>query len=358
MLKSVTHLNNKVENSYSQEIQDIMTAAPSNILRFGITVLFFLLILLIFSTTFIRYTDTVKASLKIMSSHESKFVKTSSAGRVKKVLVREKEKVKRGQRLAFLESRADHEVVLNMLKYLNSLQINLEENRQSINDAIDPKIDYTQLGELQISYLKFYRKFLLYNQSIETGIHKTRKGLKKLEVNDVERALVQQNAKARVIDELNNLILQTNAWKDTYILTAPQDGEINFVDSLYTDRVLYAHQTIFYIKPSNERFFGIMVLAEDKIGKLKEGQDVIVKFKNYPIQEFGMIKGKISTISRAPSKHDEFLLKVEFEIHKLKDQTRHMDPKPGLIADAEIITQDITLFERVSSHIVKGVNDI
>ncbi|WP_409012461.1 HlyD family efflux transporter periplasmic adaptor subunit [Dyadobacter sp. 50-39] len=45
-----------------------------------------------------------------------------------------------------------------------------------------------------------------------------------------------------------------------------------------------------------------MKLSQGSLGKVKEGQKVLVKLDGYPYQEFGSIEGILSKISTTPGR--------------------------------------------------------
>ena len=69
-----------------------------------------------------------------------------------------------------------------------------------------------------------------------------------------------------------------------------------------------------------------------------------------------MLKGKISYIAEVPYKDSVFMSKVDFKIRKTSDMKRPIHLKQGMMADAEIITQDATILQRLSRNVIKMVN--
>ena len=97
---------------HSDDMQDIITAVPPWILRWGITLFFMVLVLIIGLSALIRYPDIIKTSLKIDSPNSPKPVVAKISGKLINLLVKENQQVKAGQPLAFIESTANHNEVL------------------------------------------------------------------------------------------------------------------------------------------------------------------------------------------------------------------------------------------------------
>src|SRR5580704_18042572 len=89
---------------HSDDMQDIITTVPSWLLRWGITLFFGILVLIIGLSALIRYPDIIKAQLKIDSPNSPKPVVSKISRKLVKLLVTENETVTIGQPLAYLES--------------------------------------------------------------------------------------------------------------------------------------------------------------------------------------------------------------------------------------------------------------
>jgi HlyD family secretion protein len=66
-----------------------------------------------------------------------------------------------------------------------------------------------------------------------------------------------------------------------------------------------------------------------------------------------MLRGKIKYIAEVPYKDSVFLSKVVFGIKNSSDMKKPIHLKIGMMADAEIVTQDATILERLSRNLVK-----
>jgi multidrug efflux pump subunit AcrA (membrane-fusion protein) len=106
---AMKYSNTMQEVRHTEDMQDIITKVPSWILRWGITLFFGILVLIIGLSAFIRYPDIVNARLQIQSPNSPKPIISTISGKLVKLLVIENEMVKSGQPLAYLESTAtDH----------------------------------------------------------------------------------------------------------------------------------------------------------------------------------------------------------------------------------------------------------
>ena len=237
---------------HSDEIQDIITKAPSWLLRWGISLFFGILLLMLVLSAMIRYPDIVNAPLKIDSLNPAEPMASKIPGKIEQLLVTPYEIVKTGQPLAYISSK-----------------------------------------------------------------EKT---------------------------------------SGKYIINASQSGRVSFAGVIYEGMAFDAKQVLFYIIPEKQQFFGEMSLTQNNMGKIKKGQQVLVKLKSYPFEEYGMIRGHIKYIAEVPYKDSIFISKVDFKIQNSSDLKRPIRLKQGMMADAEIITQDATILQRVSRSFLKMIN--
>ncbi len=152
------------------------------------------------------------------------------------------------------------------------------------------------------------------------------------------------------------MISQAKDWKNKYVLTASQSGKLTFAGIVQENQVLATNQDVFYINPGNEQFFGEMAIPQINMGKVKEGQEVLIKLKSYPFEEYGMIRGNISYIADVPYRDSVFFSKVTFKIKGATDMRKPIRLKQGMLADAEIVTQDATILKRITYNLLKVIN--
>ena len=428
------YISNDNEARHTDEVQDIITAVPSWLMRWGISIFFVLLVLIIGLAAFVRYPDIVNASLKVDSPNSPKPVVSKVSGKLVKLLVKEGERVNTGQILGYLESTASHNKVLSLLTNLKNVQKQVTQN-EPLNSSLFNQSEDSDLGELQSAYQTFYQEYLIYVSSINNGFLIKKKAFllkdlsylssqqqqlsaqkaieqkdlglageeyemhKKLTQQKVETSaelrqeeskylakkspLVQTESaiisgnnnyeakqkeileldnqiieeKGKFLQALNSLISMAEDWKNRYILSASQSGKLSFAGIIQENQVLSINQEVFYINPGDEQFFGEMAITQNNMGKVKEGQQVLVKLKSYPFEEYGMIRGKIRYISDIPYKDSVFISKVDFKIRNTSDQKKPIHLKQGMMADAEIITQDATILQRLTRSLFKAIGN-
>jgi len=415
---------------HSESIQDIISTPPSWLMRIGIGVFFVILLLIAITSAIIRYPDIVKTQLIISSVNLPKPIVSKISGKLITILVNEDQLVDSAQNLAYLESTANHEQVLQLLSTLKTLQKNLFSNKP--NPLTDSHISFhTQLGELQLSYQTFYEAYLAYRASIEDGMYLRKKAFLQKELSDIQlqrksllsqksilekeynlaleeynmyaslhkekviataelrkqegallarqSPLEQTNAsilangtsytvkekeimeldnqireqKAKFIQALNSLVSESEEWKNRYVLSASIKGKVSFAGIIQPNHFINANQDVFYLDPGNGGFCGTMDIPQYNMGKVKRGQEVLIKLKSYPYEEYGIIKGEIDHIAEIPLNDSIFKSRVILKNRNSKNLQKTIVLKIGMVGDAEIITENASLLIRLSKNIIK-----
>lgn len=106
-----------------------------------------------------------------------------------------------------------------------------------------------------------------------------------------------------------------------------------------------AGQELLYILPEGSGFHGEMNIGQFNFGKVKTGQEVIVKLRSYPFEEYGTVKGQITSISEV-AKDSTYFIRVQFPNGLKTSAQKDIPFRHGMTASGEIITEDRRLIER------------
>lgn len=161
-----------------------------------------------------------------------------------------------------------------------------------------------------------------------------------------------EEEKKKFVQSMNSLISEAENWKQQYVLSSPSNGRVIYSSVLQENQYLSQSVEIFYVYSENSNYFGEMHLPQRDFGKIKTGQDVLVKVRSYPYEEYGFLRGKIRSISDIPVKDSVFLSTVEI-LRSPQDSVIKL--RPGTLADADVITDDQTILYRIWKNIVKSL---
>lgn len=415
----------------STEVNEITSNKPGFLVRFGISVFFLVLLLLVFITYFIRYPDVVAAKAKLTSINAPKEVITKTAGKLIKLIAKEGQTVQQNELLGFMESRANANEVIMLSVTTDTLQSLLQSNKA---ERIPPYLarPFQNLGEVQPAYQSFMQAFILFNQYLSSGYYLKKKlmlqkdmsYLQRLHVNLLQQKSIQQEDlgladttldmnkrlldqkviagleyrnerskflnKAMSIPQINGSIIsnesnqqekqkeilqlendiaqqkeifiqalhtlkaQLEDWKNKYLLTAPLGGKIAFATFLQENQQLQANQIICFVNPGNTQYYAEVYIPQTNFGKVRTGQQVLLKFPAYPFQEYGSLKGTIDFISNI-STDSGYLAKVVLPEGLNTNYKKQIQFRDGLTAQGEIITADMRLLQRFYYNIIQQV---
>ncbi|MGJ1195099.1 HlyD family secretion protein [Sphingobacterium spiritivorum] len=169
------------------------------------------------------------------------------------------------------------------------------------------------------------------------------------ELSDLENQISDE--KKKFYQSLNSLISEIENWKKQYVLVSPASGYVIYGSSIQENQFLPAATDVFYINSKNETYYGEMQLPQLEFGKIKIGQEVMIKVLGFQYQEYGYLKGRIQSISDIPIKDSLFLSKVSIE-RTPKDSLIRL--RPRLLADVEIITEEQSILKRIWRNLTKN----
>ena len=136
-------------------------------------------------------------------------------------------------------------------------------------------------------------------------------------------------------------------WELKYVLQSKTDGRVSFLNYWSTNQRVTEGELLFAVIP--EQKDGIVARVKTpslKSGKVKPGQTVNLKLESYPANEFGIIKGKVSTVSVLPDEEGFYLVNVVLPGGLITTYNNKINFRQEMIGDAEIITEDRRLLER------------
>lgn len=202
--------------------------------------------------------------------------------------------------------------------------------------------------------------------SLESRREESKLLVKKKLVKEAESALLLnrtgQHQKRKELNELQQLVSQHRgafeqyrftlqsaiaAWKRQYILTAPCAGQVRFTTAIEENQPFHAGQAALFIAPDQKQYIGELRLPQYNLGKVKVGQQVLIKFAGYPFEEYGAVEGRITSIAQLPVNDSTFSAKVLLPVRFTTQHGKRLAYRVGMQANAEIITEDTSLLERL-----------
>ena len=168
-----------------------------------------------------------------------------------------------------------------------------------------------------------------------------------------EREQMQSGVR-EAFDILNS---QVDIWEQNYLLQAPIDGTVSRGRFYSETQVVRTGDNVMTIIPANQgETIGKINLPLEGSGKVKIGQTVNIQLTNFPHLQYGMVMGKIRTISQVPD-GQLYVLEVEFPNGLTTYYGNEIPFQQEMLGRAEIITDDRVLIERIFSPIRSAITE-
>lgn len=438
--KKVFSTNGKTSSQLLERglaVQELISNKPGFLIRWGVTIFLFILLLIIAATWFIQYPDVVTANAKLTSVNAPKEIIAKSDGQLIKLFVEENDVVQKDQIIGFMESTGNPGTILSLSKLLKNVQElfnnnQIEEGVKAFGNFSNNKSNDGALGELQQQYQTFIQSFIVFKSYLSEGFYLRKKTIlqndmlnlqrlngnlqrqrnlqeqdldlaqqtytaneqlkndsvisafeyrnessklisKKMSLPQTASAIVNnegsQNEKRKEILELedqisqqknifvqslNTFISQLEEWKKKYLLMAPVAGNITFSGFIQEHQQLHAGQVICFVNTGKSQYYAEVYIPQFNLGKVKLGQQVLLKFPSYPYQEYGSLNGNIEFISTIPT-DSGYIAKVSLPNGLSTSYNKPIQYRDGLLAQGEIITQNMRLLERFYYNLIKQI---
>lgn len=146
----------------SESVQDILTRPPHWMIRWGNTLIFFIMLMVLLMSYFIKYPEFIPASVVVTSQNPPEKILSRSSSKIEKILVKDHQQVKDGDILMVLQSAAAYEDVLKLRNIIDSTSSN------KILHFPLTETSTLKLGELQGDYNAFAKAF--QDEKLFTGL--------------------------------------------------------------------------------------------------------------------------------------------------------------------------------------------
>lgn len=156
----------------------------------------------------------------------------------------------------------------------------------------------------------------------------------------------------------NLLQTELRLWEEKYVIKASTNGKLDYLGFWRENLMVKEGVELFTILPQHGEIMGEAYIPAIGAGKVKVGQLVNVKLNDYPYDEFGLLCGKVVSISPLMNKVqmnnavvETYLVRIAFP----QGATTNFDHKLSLNFEskgtAEIVTKPKRLIERLFDNL-------
>ena len=188
-----------------------------------------------------------------------------------------------------IQELAKLQIKLETAKRINQRDSTLLKNKILSKSDFDKSTLSTISIEQEIENLK--RETINTEFQIKDAFNKTNQ----IEIQTIEK---ERELEVTLINNYHDLKENLQLWFRKYAFLAPINGKLDYMNFVKSQSYVQSGQLLFSIVPSQNIIIGEIMLPDNSAGKVKIGQDVIVKLNNFPFTEFGSVKGKVNDISQ------------------------------------------------------------
>ncbi|WP_428071661.1 HlyD family secretion protein [Chryseobacterium gambrini] len=137
----------------SESVQDILTQPPHWMIRWGNTIIFLILVLILIMSYVIKYPEFIPAPIIVTSQNPPEKLEARTNSKIEKIFIKDHQEVKKDQVLMVMQSSANYKDVLALKKIIDSLSPN------RLSSFPLSETSHFKLGELQGDYNNFAKAF-------------------------------------------------------------------------------------------------------------------------------------------------------------------------------------------------------
>ena len=180
---------------------------------------------------------------------------------------------------------------------------------------------------------------------------------------EIQRILLEEKettekAQTELLSATNNLASMIRLWKEKYIHTASLDGELEYLGFWRENSFVNAGQELFSIIPQENDIVGEVMIPSIGTGKVEVGQAANVKINKFPYDEYGLLKGRVESISRVSNRIETregvgevYQVIISFPDGFLSNYGIRLDLDFDSKGTVEIITKPKRLIERLFDNL-------
>jgi len=278
---------------------------------------------------------------------------------------------------SFVKSATDYEnfLLLNTTQKEKEALIRQITDHRNYSDNLRKQLELKQ-EEIKVAQSVYKREKQLYDKGINSKADlenaksawlnvqqslqqlRTNIAFDKMDMGQLQESLFQkdiqfQRDKNNFLSELktayNELLAAIESWEQTFLLVSPIEGTVTF-NTVWTNHqfVTVGDKVLAVIPKQQGALVGKIQSPTELSGKIRTGQRVNIKLTGYPYMEYGTLQGTVETISLIPE-NNNYTIDIALP-DRLKTNTGKVLNFTGeLSGQAEIITDDRSLFERILS---------
>ncbi|MGH2664553.1 HlyD family secretion protein [Flavobacterium sp.] len=235
-------------------------------------------------------------------------------------------------------------------KELNEQELSLQKNEINRYTVLHNKgvISEQEFETKKLNYLqseKNYKNLLSSISQLKSSLIENKRAVQGTEISGTKEEV---NLDRNVIQSFYQLKKAIKDWELNYLLKSSIEGEVSFAQVWVENQTINSGDNVFSVVPKTEKgYIGKVKAPALNSGKIKVGQQVNIRLVNFPDNEFGVLIGKVGSISLVPDKDGNVMMDIALPQNLKTNYSKEIPFQQEMKGSAEIITEDLRLFERI-----------
>ncbi len=205
----------------------------------------------------------------------------------------------------------------------------------------------SEVERRRIEYSQIERNY----KNLEASISQLREGISGAQSTsrgtEISGIREEKTLLISVILSLNQLKKSIRDWELAFALTSTMDGKVSFLNFWSENQTVNAGDIVFTVIPKDgSEYIAKLKTPAQNSGKIKVGQNVILRLENYPDTEFGTLEGVITKMSVITDEEGMYAIDVSLPDTLVTTFGKEIDFQQEMRGVGEIITEDLRLIER------------
>ncbi len=204
----------------------------------------------------------------------------------------------------------------------------------------------------ETKYLQFKRQVESVNSNM-TNNDKSSEQLK-VQIMDLSqnKTDLYSQKKLAINKDISTIKTAIKNWQQNFLITSPIAGKVSMAKDLSLSQFVNVNEEVMTIVPEEDAGEILCkALVLEGVGKVNEGMDVNLQLNGFPYQEFGVVKGKVRSISLVPNE-ENYIAEIQLINGLNTTYNKAIDFRQEMKGSAQIVTEERTIFDRIFDKIL------
>ena len=243
-----------------------------------------------------------------------------------------------------------------------------EASMRSLSGQAVPRLEYLQakdqLTDAQDKVSSLQQEIVGQQQAIQQAqqaYESARQSADRLSAERQSEILSQLTQRRETLTDAEGQLAQAKVKAEGQVITAPLSGKIYNLEATMGARTVQPGDELLSILPTDHQLILEVKVLNRDVGFIKVGQQAKIKVATFPFQEFGIINGKVLSISPNATADKDlgpvFKAKVKLDRNAVRVNGHDIELTPGMAANAEIVTRKRSVLTFLMEPVTKRFDE-